>query len=337
MRDATDAAAFLTNRRTFLAGTAALPLAGVFPAGAAAQQTWPTRNVTMIVPFPPGGLADLAARPVAQALDKVLGHTFVVDNRSGAGGALGAGVVAKADADGYTVLVTLNSIVVSPESDRLFNRTPIYEVSQLSPVAQIISDPNVIAVEASSPWKTIQDLVADAKKRPGQITYSSSGNYGAAHLSMEMFARAADIKLQHVPYRGAGPAITGLIGSQVNATSTTVGTIISQIEAGKIRVLAAMSDKRIDNLPNVPTLKEAAIPLSFYVWAGMFVPKATPEAVVTRLRGAMRTVLTDPAVASIFTKAGTKVAFLDAADFTRVVNEDHARLAKVVKDIGKLE
>lgn len=337
MRDKTDAMTLSISRRTFVGGVAALPLAGAMSSGAGAQAAWPTRNVTMIVPFPPGGLADLAARPVAQALDKVLGHAFVVDNRAGAGGALGAGVVAKADPDGYTTLVTLNSLVVSPESDRLFNRTPIYEVPQLTPVAQIISDPNVIAVEASSPWKTVKDFIEDAKKRPGQITYSSSGNYGAAHLSMEMFARDTGIKLQHVPYRGAGPAITGLIGGQVGATSTTVGTIISQIEAGKIRVLAAMSDKRIDNLPNVPTLKEAGVPLSFYVWAGMFVPKATPEAVVTRLRGAMRTVLTDPAVTAIYTKAGTKVAYLDAPDFAKVVAADHTRLAKVVKDIGKLD
>ncbi len=337
MRDKANAAASLINRRTFVAGTAALPLAGVVSSGAGAQSVWPTRNVTIIVPFPPGGLADLAARPVAQALEKVLGHAFVVLNRAGVGGALGAGDVAKAEPDGYTVLVTLNSLVVSPESDRLFNRTPIYEVSQFTPVAQIISDPNVIAVEASSPWKTIQDFVADAKKRPGQITYSSSGNYGAAHLSMEMFAQVAGIKMLHVPYRGAGPAIIGLIGKQVDTTATTTGTIISHVEAGKIRVLAVMSNKRIDNLPNVPTLVEANLPLAFDVWAGMFVPKATPGPVVIRLRDSMRTVLADPAVTAIYTKAGTKVAYVDAPNFAKIVNDDHARLAKVVRDIGKLD
>ena len=335
MRDKMDTSSI--SRRTFVSGVAALPLAGAVSSSAGAQAAWPTRNVTMIVPFPPGGLADLAARPVAQALDTVLGHTFVVDNRAGAGGALGAGVVAKADPDGYTTLVTLNSVVVSPESDRLFNRTPIYEVSQLTPVAQIISDPNVIVVEASAPWKTLQEFVADAKRRPGQITYSSSGNYGATHLSMEMFARVAGIKLQHVPYRGAGPAVTGLIGGQVNATAITPGPIRSQVESGKLRVLGTMGDKRSETFPDAPTTAEAGFPLSFYVWAGMFVPKATPDAVVTRLRGAMKTVLNNPAVASIYEKAGAKIAYLDGPDFTKVVNEDQARYAKVVKDIGRLE
>ena len=171
--------------------------------------------------------------------------------------------MAKAEPDGHTLLLTLNSLVISPEAERLYDRVPLYELNQFIPIARVLSDPNVIAVKANAPWKTIRDLVEDAKARPGQITYSSSGNYGAAHVSMEAFADAAKIKLLHIAYRGAGPAITGLIGDQVSLTSTAPATLAPQVEAGAVRFLASMSKERLPRFPTCRRSVKAAIRSNF--------------------------------------------------------------------------
>src|SRR5216684_3854298 len=210
------------NRRELLKVAAALPLAQAALSNFAfAQGPWPTRNITMIVPFPAGGQADLAARPVALALEKILGKPVIVDNRAGgAGGSIGNAAAARADADGYTLLMTLSSLAVLPEADRLFDRPVAYEVSQFAPVARVLADPTLLAVPASAPWKTLQEFVDDAKKRPGQIPYGSSGPYGTLHVAMEMFAASAGITLLHVPFRGAGPALTALLSGTVQALAS---------------------------------------------------------------------------------------------------------------------
>ncbi len=192
------------NRREILKAGAALPLSQLaWPAlsgSAQAQAAWPTRNITMIVPFPAGGQADLAARPVAAALEKIVGKPVIVDNRAGgAGGSVGNAAAARAEPDGYTLLMTLSSLAVLPEADRLFDRPVAYEVSQFAPIARVLADPTMLAVPASAPWKTVEEFVADAKKRPGEIPYGSSGPYGTLHIAMEMFAASAGIKLLHVP------------------------------------------------------------------------------------------------------------------------------------------
>src|SRR5215831_15265365 len=199
------------DRREFLQGAIAAPLVSAFGPSISQAQTWPTRNITMIVAFPPGGQADLAARPVAAALEKLLGRPVVVENRQGAGGAIGNAAAARAEPDGHTLLMALSSVVFLPEADRLFERKPAYELDQLVPVARVLADPGVLPVRSTSPYKTLQDLIDDARKRPGQITFSSSGNYGAAHVPYEMFQQAAGIKLLHVPYRGGGPSLAAFI------------------------------------------------------------------------------------------------------------------------------
>jgi len=197
------------RRRDVLKGAMALPLAAAaspsWPAAAAAQEDWPNRTITLIVPFP-----RLAARPIAAALEKILGRPVVVDNRAGGGGgSVGNAAAARANPDGYTLLMTLSSLAVLPEADRLFGRQPAYEVSRLLPIARILADPTMLAVPVSAPWKTVPDLVDDAKKRPNEIPYGSSGPYGTLHIAMEMFAASAGIRLLYVPFRGAGPALTG--------------------------------------------------------------------------------------------------------------------------------
>lgn len=324
------------DRRQLLKTLASLPALSTLPA--LAQGAWPTRNVTMVVPFPPGGQADLAARPVAAALEKILGRAVVVENRGGAGGAVGNAAVARAEPDGHTLLMTLSSLAVLPEADRLFERKPSYEVSQLAPVARVLADPTLLAVPASAPWKSVQDLVDDAKARPGVIPYGSSGSYGTLHIAMEMFAANAGIKLLHVPFRGAGPALTGLLSGTVQALASAPGVLKPQVEEGKLRVLANWGAERIASFPDTPTFKELGYPdVEFYIWAGLFAPKGVPEPVVTRLREAMHQVMADPATVNTFEKAGSPAAYQDAPDFAKFVDADSPRLIAAVQKIGKVE
>jgi tripartite-type tricarboxylate transporter receptor subunit TctC len=329
------------NRRDILKAAAALPLSQAaltaLAGNARAQVAWPARNITMIVPFPAGGQADLAARPVALALEKILGKSVIVDNRAGgAGGSVGNAAAARAEPDGYTLLMTLSSLAVLPEADRLFDRPVAYEVSQFAPVARVLADPTLLAVPASAPWKTLQDFVDDAKKRPGEIPYGSSGPYGTLHVAMEMFAASAGIKLLHVPFRGAGPALTALLGNTVQALASAPGTLKAQVEDGKMRVLANWGAERIASFPDLPTFKELGYrDVEFYIWAGLFAQSALPAPIMTRLREAMAQAVKMPEVTKTFETAGSPVAYMDAPEFAKFVADDSARLIAAVKKIGK--
>jgi tripartite-type tricarboxylate transporter receptor subunit TctC len=329
------------NRRELLKGGIALSL--VPPASlvspAAAQEAWPTRTITAIVPFPPGGQADLAARPIAATLEKILGKPVVIDNRAaGAGGSVGNATAARTDPDGYTLLITLSSLAVLPESDRLFGRPPAYEVKQFAPIARILADPTLLAVPADAPWKTLQDLVADAKKRPGEIPYGSSGPYGTLHVAMEMFAASAGIKLLHVPFRGAGPAVTALLSGTIQALASAPGVLKPQVDDGKMRVLANWGAERVKSFPDLPTFKELGYKdVEFYIWAGLFAPQGVPAPIMQRLRDAMKQAMADPTVTKIFETAGSPPAYLDAPEFAKFVESDSARLIDAVKKIGKVE
>lgn len=325
------------NRRDLLAG-----LAGslVLPGSALAQgrDAWPARTVTVIVPFPPGGQGDLAARPVAAALEKRLGQPFVVDNRGGAGGSVGNAAVARAAPDGYTLLMTLSSLAVLPEADRLFDRKPAYEVGQLEPVGRVLADPTLLAVPASAPWKSIEEFVAAAKAKPESIAYGSSGPYGTLHIAMEMFAKAADIRLVHVPYRGAGPALNGLLGGQIQALASAPGVLKPHVEAGTIRVLANWGAERIPSFPDIKTFKELGYPdVEFYIWAGLFAPKGLPDPITQRLRDGLKAAMGEPEVLRTFETAGSPPAYQDADSFRQFVEADSARLIVATKKIGKVE
>jgi tripartite-type tricarboxylate transporter receptor subunit TctC len=329
------------NRRELLKTAAVLPLAqAVFSHAASAQgAVYPNRNITMIVPFPAGGQADLAARPVALALERILGKPVIVDNRAGgAGGSVGNAQAARAEPDGYTLLMTLSSLAVLPEADRLFDRPVAYEVSQFAPIARVLADPTLLAVPASAPWKTLQDFVDDAKKRPGQIPYGSSGPYGTLHIAMETFAASADIKLLHVPFRGAGPALTALLSDTVQAVAAAPGTLKQQVADGKVRVLANWGAERVASFPDVPTFKELGYKnVEFYIWAGLFAQRALPAPIMMRLREAMTEAVKAPEVVKTFETAGSPVAYLDAPEFSKFIADDSARLIAAVKKIGKVE
>ncbi|MBU8545120.1 MULTISPECIES: Bug family tripartite tricarboxylate transporter substrate binding protein [Roseomonadaceae] len=322
------------NRRTLLGATAALPFAGQ----AFAQGQFPSRALNMVVAFPPGGQADLAARPVAAALEKIYSQPVVVQNRGGAAGAIGNGFVARSAADGYTTLMALSSLAVIPAAERLFDRTPPYTVDQFTPIARVNADPTMLAVAANSPWQTMEEFIAAAKAKPGDLTYSSSGTYGTLHVAMEMLAAAAGIRMLHVPFSGGGPALTALLGGQVNALSSAPGPLAQHVAAGRVRVLGCWGRERVAAFPDVPTFIEKGFSeVEFYIWAGLFAPAATPAPVVQRLRDGMRQAVQDPVVVNAFTAAGAPVAYLDAPEFKTFFEEDSARLLRAVERIGKVE
>ncbi|MEO8508250.1 MAG: tripartite tricarboxylate transporter substrate binding protein [Betaproteobacteria bacterium] len=302
-----------------------------------ASAQYPDHAITMVVPFPPGGLADAVARPVADAMSRDLKQPVVIENKPGAGGGIGMAQVAKAKPDGYTILMSLSSFTVLPEADKLFGRAPMYTLDQLKPLARFTADPTVFAVRADAPWKTLADFIADAKKNPGKFTYGSSGNYGTMHVPMEMFAGTAGIKMVHVPYTGAGPAIVGLLGGQVDALSTGPATVVQQVKAGRVRVLAHWGDARLVALPDVPSMKESGTNVDYAQWSGLFAPAGTPEPVVQRLREAAKAAANDPRVKEVLLTAGSPVQYLDAPEFQRYVDADAAKMADVVKRIGKVE
>src|SRR5712692_8749306 len=219
--------------------------AALAAAPAFGQDAYPSRPITMIVPFPPGGVADLTGRPTAFAMEKFLKQRVIIENKAGAGGAIGMAATANSRPDGYTIMMALSSISIIPPAERLFDRKPPYEMNQLVPIALISADPTVLVVRTEAPWKTVKDFVEDAKKRPAKINYSSSGIYGTLHMAMEIFANAAGIKLWHVPYGGGGPAVTALLGGQVEALASGPSAVIGQIKGGKMRALASWSTERL--------------------------------------------------------------------------------------------
>jgi tripartite-type tricarboxylate transporter receptor subunit TctC len=314
----------------------ALLAAAVTPV--AAQDAYPNRPITMIVPFPPGGVADLTARPIATAMEKVLKSPVGVVNKQGAAGAVGMQSVAVAKPDGYTLLLALSSISIIPEADRLFNRPPAFTVDQFAPIALISADPTVLVVPADKPWKTAKEFIEDAKKRPGQISYSSSGIYGTLHMAMELLSQAADIKLRHVPHSGGGPALTAVLGGHVDALASGPSVVLPHIKGGKLRALAGWGDKRIAALPDVPTFKELGYPdAEFYIWAGLFAPKGTPEPVLAKLRATVREAVNDPEFKSAMDKLETPVTFKQGEEFQRFFDADAKRLAEGVRRVGRVE
>ena len=317
-------------RRLFLA---------VFALGAnvAFAQDYPSRPITLIVPFPPGGVADNVARPVAQALSKQLGKTVVIENKPGAGGGIGMAFVAKAKPDGYTLLLALSSISVIPEADKVLGRAPMFQLDQLLPIARFTADAVVLAVRAESPWKTYSEFIAFAKANPKKLNYGSSGNYGTMHVPMEMLASSAGITLTHVPFTGAAPAVIALLGGTLDAVASGPSTVVQHVKAGKLRVLANWGAERHPALPDVPTLRELGIATEYAQWSGLFAPTGTPEPVLVALRKAAREVQDDAAFKQTFVTLQTPLAYLDAPEFRVYWDADAKKMADVVQRIGKIE
>jgi tripartite-type tricarboxylate transporter receptor subunit TctC len=322
--------------RHFLSLGVAAIVAAVAIAGAAAQDAFPSRPIQLIVPFPPGGVADITGRPTAAIMSKILKQSIVVVNKPGAGGAVGMAQAARAAPDGYTLLMALSSISVLPVADRLQGRTPSYELDQLAPVALISADPTVLVVRADGPYKTLKDLVGAAKARPDEINYGSSGVYGTLHVAMEIFAAAADIKLFHIPYQGGGPAVAALLGGQIDALASGPAAAMGQIKGGKMRALAVWGDTRLASLPDVPSMKELGYDAMFFIWSGLFAPAALPAPIMDRLRQAARQTVDDREFQEAMIKIETPIAYLDAPAFKIFLERDAKRLEAAVERIGKV-
>jgi tripartite-type tricarboxylate transporter receptor subunit TctC len=290
------------NRREALVAGTGLVGAAALPALAQAP-TYPTRPITLVVPFAPGGAVDNAARAVADRLGKVLGQTVVVDNRAGAGGAIGTAAVARAAPDGYTLVVTSQSThVVGPA---VTPNLPYNAETDFAPITLIERLANVLLINANLPVRTFAEFVAQVKANPGKWNYASAGNGSVSHLSMEVLNAKMGLDITHVPYKGAGAALTDLLGGLVQVTWNNLTSNLPNITNGKLRALAIAAPQRVPMLPSVPTFEELKLPeLNLTSWTGLAAPARTPDAIVNRLYEAMRTVLADPATRQAWDQRG---------------------------------
>jgi tripartite-type tricarboxylate transporter receptor subunit TctC len=321
------------HRRSLIAGASLLPFAAH-----AQTEGFPARAVTMVVAFPPGGQADVVGRPVAAGLERVWRVAVPIQNRGGAAGAIGNAAVARATADGYTLLMALSSMALLPEAARVNGREPTYTPDMLAPIALFAADPTVLVVPAASPIRTIEQFIADVKARPGQVSYSSAGNYSALHVPMAQLSQAAGLDMLHVPFQGGGPALTALLGGQVQCLASGPGPIAPHVRAGTLRPIATWGRTRLAGFDEVPTLIEKGFSeCEFYIWVGLFAPAATPAPVIARIREASRQVANDAEFKRAMTASGNTLDFREGEAFLRFYNEDAARLVRTVRALGKIE
>ena len=312
------------TKRTLMRATAGALLLLAAPLSMA--QAWPARPIRLVVPFPPGGLIDNMARLVGNRLAQELGQPVVIDNKPGAGGNVGAAEVARAPADGYTLLMASPALTISPA---VYKNLP-YQPSQLAPVALLGRVPNVLLVNPASGIGKVQDLVGRAKAKPGQLNYASNGNGTSLHLSAELFKRRSETFITHVPYRGAAAAITALLSGEVDMMFDNLPSAIGQIQAGKLRALAVTTAQRSTALPDVPTLAEAGMEgFNVSAWFGVAAPAGLPAPVATRLADALQKVVQQPEVAAAMQRQGADPAFMDAASAAAALNADAAQWKQV--------
>jgi tripartite-type tricarboxylate transporter receptor subunit TctC len=313
----------------------AMALGAAATAGIA--QTTNGQSVNLIVPLAPGGIADITARPLAIPLARELGQTVVIENRIGAGGAVGMAYAARQKPDGNTLLMALSSIVIIPEADKVVGRPVSYTLSQFTPIALISADPTVLVVRANSPWKTVADLIRDAKAKPKTLSFSSSGIYGTTHVAQAMLWQEAGVELLHVPYNGGGPSMTALLAGQVDITAQAPGTVAAHVKAGTVRVLGTWGAERLKAWPEVPTFREQGHDVEFYIWSGLFAPAGLTPAKLAQLRTVARRAAQDPGFINAMTTMNTPIHYLEGAELDRFLEVDQKRLAGVIKAMGKLE
>jgi tripartite-type tricarboxylate transporter receptor subunit TctC len=315
------------TRRTLVAIAAATLTTGAF------AQAWPAKPIRIVVPFPPGGGTDIIARETSQKVAAATGWTFVIDNKPGAGGNLGVDAVAKSPADGYTIVIGQTSnLAINPT---LYTKLPYDPQKDLAPIVLLANAPLVMVTGANSPYKTVADAVNAAKAKPGVVNFASPGNGTVAHLTSELFQKAASVKTQHVPYKGASQALTDVISGNVELYMSSVPTLIGQIKQGKLRALAVSSAKRVDDLPNVPTLNESGYAgFNAVTWFGLLAPAGTPKEVVARLNAEFNKALQQPELRKKLGDEGADPAGGTPEQFASLIKDDIARWGKVVKESG---
>ena len=323
------------DRRSFIVGSAAT--AATLNASFA-QDAYPARAITVINPFPPGGAADVVIRPLAAVLEPMVQKPVVIDTKAGAAGQVGSQVAAHAKPDGYTLLAHITSISGFAEVDRLFGRAPKFTNADFIPLARFVADPCVLIVNDQQPYKTLQEFIDDARKRPNEIIFSSSGLYGALHIPTALFAAAAGgLKLRHLPTQGGGPAITAFLGNNAQVLVSSVSACMSQIKAGKAKPLAVFGGQRSKALPDVPTMKESGYDIEYYLWVGMFAPKGTPANAVTYLREALQKAANTEQFKAALANLGQDLAYMDQPEFAQFWEADTKRIEAAIRSIGKVE
>jgi tripartite-type tricarboxylate transporter receptor subunit TctC len=314
------------DRRSFIIGSAATA-AATRSCTSFAQDAYPAHAITIINPFPPGGAADVVTRPLAAVMEPIVRKPVVVDTKAGAAGQVGAQVAAHARPDGYTLLSHITSISGFAEVDRLFGRQPKFTNADFIPLARFVADPCVLIVNDQQPWKTLQDFIEDAKKRPNEIIFSSSGLYGALHIPTALLMMS----------NGGGPALTALLGNNSAVLVSSVSASLAQIRSGKARPLALFGAARSKALPDVPTLKESGYDIEYYLWVGLFAPKGTPDGIVTYLRGVLNTAAHTEQFKSALANLGQELDYMDMPDFAVFWAADTKRIEAAIRAIGKVE
>ena len=323
------------DRRSFVVGTAAS--AATLAAGASiAQEAYPTRPVTIVNPFPPGGAVDVVGRPFAAALEGLLKQPVVIETKAGAAGQVGAQFAANAKPDGYTLIAHLPSISGFEAVDKLFGRTPKFTRADFIPIARLTEGPLVLVVNDKQPYNTLKEFIDDTKKNPNKLTFSSSGLYGALHLPTALFMQATGVQMKHLPTAGGGPALTAILGNNSQVLVTSIAAASAQMKAGKLRALACYSPKRATALPDVPTLKELGYNVEFSIWVGLFAPKGTPEPVIAKLRAETKKVAENAQFKTAISNIGDVVAHLDQPAFKAFWDADAKRVEGAVQSIGKV-
>jgi tripartite-type tricarboxylate transporter receptor subunit TctC len=324
----------MMDRRRFVVGAAAVLASSPAPA----QEAYPTRAITIISPFPPGGATEVVTRPLAAAMEPLIKQPLVIETKAGAAGQVGAQFAANAKPDGYTLLSHITSISGFAEVDRLFGRPVKFTNADFIPIARVVADPCVLIVNDKQPYKSLQEFVEDARKRPNQIIFSSSGLYGALHIPMALFAKTAgDLKLRHLPTAGGGPALTALLGNNSQVLVSSISAAMVQIRAGKARPLAMFGAERATSLPDVPTMKELGYNVEYYLWVGLFAPKGTPDRIVTYLRDNIKKAAQGEPFANALKNLGQDLAYLDQAEFKAFWDADAKRIEEAVRQIGKVD
>ena len=324
------------DRRSFVAGSAAT--AATLATGPSfGQDAYPTRPVTFVNPFPPGGAVDVVARPLAAVLEPLVKQPVVIETKAGAAGQVGAQHAAAAKPDGYTLLMHIVSISGFAEVDKLFGRPVKFTNDDFIPIARFVADPMVLVVNDQQPHKNLKEFVEDAKKRPNTLTFSSSGLYGALHLPTALFMNAAGIQMKHLPTAGGGPALTAILGNNAQVLVSSIAAANAQMKAGKLRPLACFGGQRAPALPDVPTMKELGYDVEFYLWVGLFAPKGTPGNVITTMREATRKVAASDAFKAAIANVGDVVAHMDQPEFRAFWDADAKRVEAAVQSIGKVE